>query len=64
MDLRVSSSSSSCRCVGMKTATSRASRTAHAPNRKGGPGMTDLCGTERSFTNNKQLSSFPGIVAP
>lgn len=31
-------------CSGMKMATRRANKTAHAPNRKGGPGMTDFYG--------------------
>lgn len=36
-------------CSGMKTATRRANKTAHAPNRKGGPGMTDFYGhTEKN----------------
>lgn len=30
------------RCSGMKQATSSARRTVQAPNRKGGPGITDL----------------------
>ena len=36
--------SASRRCSGMKMATRRANRTVQAPNRKGGPGMSDCYG--------------------
>lgn len=42
---------------GMKTATRRANKTAHAPNRKGGPGMTDFYGQRNYTLYNKRKSS-------
>lgn len=40
----------------MKTATRRANKTAHAPNRKGGPGMIDFY-KQRNETKVKSMNT-------
>lgn len=40
-------------CSGMNKATRKARRTAHAPNRNGGPGIIELC-REKERSHNEQ----------
>lgn len=54
-------------CVGMKTATRRANTTVHAPNRKGGPGITDFCNVvthDSSFKNDCILHCSTNDIIP
>lgn len=46
-------------CSGMKTATKMANKTAQAPNRKGGPGMSVFCRhKERNNTEHENMTLY------
>lgn len=55
-------------CSGMNKATRKARRTAHAPNRKGGPGIMELCsgvgggGEKREISHHRRISEIKSAL--